>query len=638
MSPAVGFVNENPYAGIGHNGGPVFQDRQYQTEAVDSIWNYFATHPTGNPLVAMPTGTGKSVVIARFLQSVLMRYGNQRILVLTHVKELIQQNYEKLMSLWSFAPAGIYSAGLNQRNLSQAITFAGIASVARRWAQMGHIDLVLIDECHLLSPNDQTMYQTFLAGLRSINPYLRVIGFTATPWRMGHGHLTDPFEDKKGNLCDPLFTDLCFDITGREPFNRLFNEGYLIPLVPKRPDLHLDTEGLRKQAGEYSEKQMQERFDREEITEAALREALEYGHDRKHWLIFASGTDHADHVTDMLNMMGVSAGCVHSKRAGRDQTIADFKAGKIQALVNNNVLTTGFDFPGIDFIIVLRATASVVLWVQMLGRGTRPVFAPIGIGHNGGPIMADLNTIDGRFAAIAASDKQTCLVMDFARNSSKLGPINDPVVPKAKGAGGGTAPVKLCDICEVENHASVRFCGGQPFKTALGCGAEFSFEVKFKDEASTDELIKIDEPIVKVFKVDSVTIDRHEKTGSPPMMKMSYYCGYKSFSEYVCVQHTNFAGRKARKWWGERTDEPMPATTTEAIAIAASVLAAPTHIRVWTNKQYPEIMAFCYDGTAFGTQENNGYVPDIENREVLSAQKAALEKTYSDDFDDDIPF
>jgi DNA repair protein RadD len=625
MSPATGFTNE--IVGIGHNGGPAFQDRPYQTEAVNCIWDYFRTHPTGNPLVAMPTGTGKSVVIARFLQSVMMQFGNQRILILTHVKELIQQNYEKLMMLWQFAPAGIYSEGLNQRNMTQPITFAGIASVARKWAAFGHIDLVLIDEAHLMSPNDQTMYRTFLAGLQSINPHLRVIGLTATPWRMGHGHLIDPYEDSKGNLLPPLFTDVCFDITGLTAFNRLFNEGYLVPLVPKKPKLHLDTEGLHTRGGEFIEKEMQEKFDREDITEAALKEAIEYGFDRKHWLVFASGTDHADHVCDMLNLMGIPAGCVHSKREGRDQTIKDFKSGKIRALVNNNVLTTGFDFPGIDFIIILRATGSAVLWVQMLGRGIRPVY----VGE------FDLNTIAGRLAAIEASGKIDCLVMDFARNIATLGPINDPVTPKAKGKGGGTAPVKECPVCETYNHASVRYCGGQPFKTALGCGSEFLFEVKFAQEAATDELIKIDEPVVQVFKVDSVTIDRHEKDGSPPMMKVSYYCGYKSFSDFICVEHTNFAGRKARKWWSERSDVPMPATTAEAIDIADKVLAAPTHLRVWTNKKYPEIMAFCYDGTAFGTEEASGYVPDVENREVLSQQRAQLASQAWDD-DDDIPF
>ena len=421
---------------------------------------------------------------------------------------------------------------------------------------------------------------------------------------------------------------MCFDITGLEPFNRLFNEGYLVPLIPKKPKLHLDTEGLHTRGGEFIEKEMQEKFDRDDITEAALKEALEYGFDRKHWLVFASGTDHADHVCDMLNMLGVPAGCVHSKREGRDQTFADFKAGKIRALVNNNVLTTGFDFPGIDFIIILRATGSAVLWVQMLGRGIRPVYV--------GPF--DLNTIAGRLAAIEASGKIDCLVMDFARNIATLGPINDPVTPKAKGKGNGTAPVKECPVCETYNHASVRYCGGQPFKTSLGCGSEFLFEVKFGQDAATEELIKIDEPVVKVFKVDSVTIDRHEKEGSPPMMKVSYYCGYKSFSEFICVQHTNFAGMKARRWWKERTDVEMPSTTAEAINIADKVLAAPTHLRVWTNKKYPEIMAFCYDGTAFGTEESSGFTPEIENREMLSQQRAEFASKYANDLDDDVPF
>lgn len=635
MSPATGFTTE--VAGIGHNSG--FQDRPYQSEAVSSVWDYFATHREGNPLIAMPTGTGKSVVIARFLQSVLMAFGNQRILVLTHVKELIQQNYEKLMGLWNFAPAGIYSAGLNQRNMSQPITFAGIASVARKWAQFGHVDLVLVDEAHLMSPNDTTMYRTFLAGLKSINPYLRVIGLTATPWRMGHGHLIDPYEDAKGNILPPLFSDVCFDITSLEAFNRLIHEGYLVPLVPKRPKFLLDTDGLHKRGGEFIEKEMQEKFDRDEITEAALREAIEYAGDRKHWLVFASGTDHADNVCDMLNMLGVSAGCVHSKRAGRDETIEAFKAGKIRALVNNNVLTTGFDFPGIDFIIILRATGSVVLWVQMLGRGIRPVYGLDGKGLLLNGTHADLNTMEGRWAAIADSGKLDCLVMDFARNSATLGPINDPVIPKQKGVGGGTAPVKVCEVCETENHASVRFCGGQPFKTSLGCGSEFLFQVKFGEKAALDELIKIDEPIVKVFKVDSITIDRHDKDGSPPMMKMTYYCGYKAFTEYLGIQHANFLRGKAARWWKERSDVPLPATTAEAIAIADSVLAAPTHIRVWTNKRYPEITMFCFDGTAFGTEEASSYVPGIENREQLSQQRAELARqSYADDFDDDVPF
>lgn len=604
-----------------------FQDRPYQTDAVGSIWAYFYSGATGNPLVAMPTGTGKSVVIARFLQSVFQRFPQQRVMLLTHVKELIAQNYEKLMTLWDFAPAGIYSAGLKKKETHAPITFAGIASVWKAWALFGHIDLILIDEAHLLSPNDATMYRQFILGLKSINPQLKVIGLTATPWRLGHGHLTDPTVDKDGNETPALFTDVCYDITTLEEFNKLIDDGYLIPLVPKPTKVEFDVQGLHTRGGEFIEKEMQERFDKDEITEEALKEAVAIAHEYglKKWLIFASGTDHADNVGDMLSMMGVSNAVVHSKRAGRDESIKAFKRGDITALVNNNVLTTGFDDPQIDLIIVLRATASSVLWVQMLGRGTRPYY----VGNH------DLTTREGRFAAITEGGKLFCMVLDYARNTSRLGPINDPIVPKRKGEGGGDAPVKNCDICETYNHASARFCGGYPFKTPLGCGHEFTFEVKFKETAASDELIKIVEPKVSVLRVDHISYDTHEKEGSPPMVRVNYYCGLKSYNEFVCFEHANYAGKKARSWWKERTDAPFPLSTADALTMIQQV-KQPTHLRVWTNKKpYPEIMAMCFDGTAFGTQESTPFdAPTTENRAIRPPEQ----DWTRDDLDDDIPF
>lgn len=600
-----------------------FQDRPYQTAAVDSIWDYFREQ-TGNPLIAMPTGTGKSVVIARFLQGVYHLYPRQRIMLLTHVKELIQQNYEKLKMIWPFAPAGVYSAGLGEKNANCPLTFAGIQSVWKKWMMFGHIDLVLIDEAHLLSPNDQTMYRSFLAGLRSVNPYLKVVGLTATPWRLGHGHLTDPSEDKQGNLIPPLFTDVCFDLTTMDAFNWLIAQGYLCPLIPKRTKLELSVDGLHIRGGEFIEGEMQAMFDKEEITEAALREAIEiaYAENRKHWLVFASGIDHADHIGQMLEHLGVSCGVVHSKREGRDKTIADFKRGEITAVVNNNVLTTGFDSPHIDLIICLRATASSVLWVQMLGRGTRPDYAD---GYN-------LDDIGGRLAAIQASEKQNCLVLDYARNTSRLGPINDPLVPRRKGAGGGEPPVKVCDRCEVYNHISARVC--------FNCGAEFTFEVKFKADAATEELIKGEMPITKVFNVDHISVDEHRKQGKPPSVKITYYYGYKSISEWVNPEHADWAGRQAAKWWKERTGgvTPMPSTTAELISRIREA-QMPTQLRIWTNKKpYPQIMQYCYDGTSFGTDENAVFLPaDIEVRGVSNSRVAPPVHSFTDD-DDDVPF
>lgn len=602
-------------------------DRPYQTEAVGSIWRYFQDGGTGNPVVAMPTGTGKSIVIARFCQSALTAWPQTKILVLTHVKELIQQNYEKMMMLWAFAPAGIYSAGLNRKDLGAAITFAGIASVAKIWAMFGKVDLIIIDEAHLVSPSEATMYRSFIAGLKSINPHLKVIGLTATPWRLGHGHITDPTE-VKGELIPSLFSDVCFDITGLEAFNRLIAEGYLCPLTPKKTKTLLDVTGVHMRGGEFIESELQVAVDKPAITEAALREAMEIGHDRKKWLIFASGTDHADHIAEMLTSLGISCVAVHSKMstAQRDKNIADFKAGHVRAIVNNNVLTTGFDDPEIDMIIVLRPTASAVLWVQMLGRGTRPLYAK----------GFDLTDLGGRLSAILAGGKFNCLVLDYAGNTKNLGPINDPIVPRRKGQKGGTAPVKCCDICDTWNHASVKYCGGQPIKSDLGCGHEFTFMTKLQMAAASMDLIKGDLPVVEVLKVSHITYSKHEKTGSPPMVRVSYFCGIKSYDEYVLVEHKDWGGRKARKWWEMRTALPFPESTTQALELAPQ-LAPATHLRVWLNKKYPEIMSACFDGSAFGTAIPDEKRPDVDvEKPYVPGERAQREENYC--LDDDIPF
>jgi len=573
----------------------LLQPRSYQVEAVKSIYDYFGSQQ-GNPVLALPTGTGKSVVIAMFLESVFRYFPNQRVMVLTHVKELIQQNYDKLMSFWPTAPAGIYSAGLNRREAYMPITFAGIASVAKKAHLFGRIDLLIIDEAHLVSPSEETMYQALLGTLRSINPNLKVVGLTATPWRLGHGRITE----------DGIFTDVCFDITGMAAFNRLIAEGYLCPLVPKQTKAILDTNGIHMRGGEFVQSELQLAVDKDEITFAALKETMEQAGDRNHWLIFASGVQHAENVGAMLNSLGVPTVVIHSKMSDneRDEGIAGFKSGKYKAAVNNNVLTTGFDFPGIDLIVMLRPTASPVLWVQMLGRGTRPFHM-----------------------------KENCLVLDFAGNTRRLGPINDPVIPRKKGQKGGEAPVKLCGSCATYNHASVTHC--------ICCGAEFHFTTKLKEYASTQELIKGEAPIVEVFKVDHITYSAHEKIGAPPMMKVSYYCGLRMFQEYVCIQHEGFAQRKARQWWTQRSNgAPFPESTALALE-QAETLQAAGHLRIWVNKKYPEILAHCFDGTAFSTQAPDDLAaPTVDTAASSRSLHTPGSAKPSTDFDtdDDIPF
>lgn len=547
--------------------------RWYQDDAVESLFRFFSEHGgvdksgmpvEANPVVAMPTGTGKSLVIGGFTQRVLSYWPKQRILGLTHVKELIEQNANKLFELWPNAPAGIYSAGLGQRDTALPIIFGGVASVVKNLSAFGWRDLLLIDECHLISPNADTMYGEIYTGLKKVNPFIKVIGFTATDYRLGQGRLTD----------GGIFTHKCYDLTTIESFNRLIAEGYLAPLVPKRTKIELDVSSVGMNKGDFTASELQAAVDKSEVTWAALQEACEYGADRRSWLVFASGIEHAEHTAEILNLMGVPAAAIHSKVKNRDELIRAFKRGELRALVNNNVLTTGFDYPPIDLIIMLRPTMSPGLWVQMLGRGTRPWVDGGYIDVSG---KGEMLYIEG--------GKQNCLVLDFAGNTRRLGPINDPVIPKRRSGEKGDAPVKICEVCGVYNHTSARFC--------VNCGTEFVFETKILAHAGTDELLRSELPIVETFDIDRVFYHLHEKQGSPPMIKVQYYCGMRLFNEYVGLEHAGFPGKRARDWWRQRNANEPPSSTAEALQQIAQ-LRIPRRIRVWVNRKYPEILSHEY--------------------------------------------
>jgi len=542
------------------------QDRWYQTEAETSIFDYFYSGKVGNPIVAMPTGTGKSIVIAKFVRSIFQRWPGQRIMMLTHVKKLIEQNASKLMDVWPTAPLGIYSAGLNSRDMILPIVFGGVQSVAKaiqrgvketmipiQHQHFGYRDLLLIDECHLLSPQEDTQYQYVISELRKINPNLKIIGFTATKYRLKQGELTD----------EGLFTDVCYDITGVESFNRLIAEGYIAPLFPKRTQTTIDLSGVGLAAGDFNNKQLENAVDKDEITYSAVREMCEYGHDRKAWLVFASGVDNAEHIASMLQSFGVPSAAVHSKLGDKenDKRIDAFVNGEMRALVNMGMLTTGFDYPAIDLIGMLRPTLSPGLWVQMLGRGTRP-----------------------------SPGKNDCLCLDFAGNTRRLGPINDPKIPRKPGKGGGDVPVRICDGCGTYNHAAARQC--------ICCGIEFPFETKLFETASSDALLAGDAPMIEWIDVGRVIYNLHEKKNkegvlmSPPMIRASYFAGFSRFEKFIGLEHP--PGRflhDSKEWWRmHHCDEP-PITTWQALQ-RTNELRWPKKIRVWLNKKYPEILGF----------------------------------------------
>ncbi len=557
--------------------------REYQEWGLDAIFQYYRSGNTGNPIVAMPTGTGKSPVIAWFIQRCLFTAPATRCIKATHSKELIGQNLDELLGIWPNAPVGVFSAGLKLKQFGYPIIYGGIGSLVKADPEIfGHVDILLIDECDLVSPKDKTMYRLFIVNLKIKNPRLTVIGFTATYYRLGQGMLTE------GE--DALFTDVCFDATSREAFNWFIAQGYLTRLVPKKTQLEIDVSQVHTVGGEYNQKELQQAADQDDITYAACQEMIEQGHDRKRWLVFGTGIQHVINIAAMLNSLGISTTFVHSDtklmpEKERDENIKAHKEGRYRAIVNNGILTTGYNDKKIDLIGFLLATKSARRWVQSLGRGTRPWYAE---GY-------DLNTQQGRLDAIKFGEKPDCLVMDFGGNTKRLGPINDPVLPKAKGkGGGGVAPIRLCDVCGCYNHASATECEF--------CGNPFPRRVNISDVADTEELIAEEERlVVEIFKVDRVTYAEHRKMGSPPSIKVNYYCGLRLFKEYVGIEHGGRAKDRARTWWRDRyqgEDTELPPTTLEAMKSIAK-LKDPTHIRVWIKKKNDEILGYDFTGTAF---------------------------------------
>jgi len=515
--------------------------RPYQSAAIQSIYDYFSKN-AGNPLITIPTAGGKALVMSSFIEGVLKVYPDQRILIITHVRELIEQNHAELKNLWPQAPAGIYSAGLKKREIRAQILFAGIQSIHKRVYDVQQCDLVLIDEAHLIPRSSNTMYRKFLDGLKRLNPMLKVIGLTATPYRLDSGML------HQGE--DSIFTDIAYEISVRE----LIDQGYLSRVISKRMATELDVSGVGTRAGEFIARDLEAAIDKDAITQSAVNEIFAYGHDRRSWLIFCAGVDHAFHLRDAVRARGVSCETIvgETPSAERDTIISDFKRGRIQCLTNANVLTTGFNAPQVDLIAMLRPTKSAGLYVQIVGRGCR-----------------------------LAPGKTDCLVLDFAGNIARHGPI-DAVKPKRpKDGGDGDAPVKACPDCNSIVHAAVRECPD--------CGHLFPPpQIKIEAKASRLDILSGGPP--QWLPVTRVSYARHEKPGKPPSLRVDYWSGLSSHSEWVCIEHAGYPRQKAASWWANRAPGmPLPKGVNEALAVS-NKLRCPAHIAVRPSGRFTEIV------------------------------------------------
>ena len=523
--------------------------RYYQTDAIQSIYDWFAAGKDA-PLIVTPTGSGKSVILGGFIKRAIHDHSDTHILVVTHVKELVEQDAKAIRAICPHASVGIYSAGLGKKQLKQ-ITVASIQSIYRTKTFYGRFDLIIVDEAHLIPHGDSGMYRRLLQESVKANADVKLIGLTATPYRLDSGVLHE------GD--GAMFDGISYEANVAD----LIDQGFLCRLTAKH-GADVDLTGVRLLGGEYNLGQLGERMSAMELVEHHADLIIERCAERNCWLVFCVTVKHAAQITSALRDRGVTAEYVSGDMGDdeRDGKIAAFKAGTVRALVNCNILTTGFDHPPLDAIVMLRPTMSPGLYVQMVGRGLR-----------------------------LHDSKTDCLVLDFGGNVRRHGFI-DAVEPPRKGKKGPaqSAPVKECPRCNSLVPIMLHVCQ---------CGFEFPIAERESETKAHEGAIMSTEVLPTQMKVDRVRYAKHMGKSGVPTLRVDYICGLRIISEYVCIEHAGYARSKAINWWNNRISgygafHPAPASVDQALTLTDD-LVAPEQIVVSFATKFPEIKRHVFD-------------------------------------------
>jgi DNA repair protein RadD len=527
--------------------------RDYQQAAIDATWSYLCNQ-TGHPVIVVPTGGGKSLLCAELARGATDN--GLRVMVLAHRKELLEQNAEKIRALLPNVSVGIYSAGLRSKDTADDVIVAGIQSVYKRAFDFDARHLIIVDEAHLIPNSGSGMYRQFLDDMAISNPKHRVVGLTATPYRLDCGLICGP---------DELFDSFSYEVQ----IGKLIEDGFLSPVV-NRPVNEVDTSELHHRGGEFINAEVESLFESHVVDACQETVAVAAFDHRKHCLIFCSGVQHASHVAELIEQMsGEPVGVItgDSLPLERAAILDAFKHGRLRWLINVDVLTTGFDAPCIDLIAIMRATESPALLAQMLGRGFR-----------------------------IAPGKTDFLVLDFGGNLRRLGQVDDPnfgkIKPKSSGGEPGDAPQKVCPACNKDVFAGSKSCEY--------CGFEFPpSETKHDPTADKHSAVLMSQVKPERWTVLEVTSSVHTKRGAseddPKTFRVNYHCQPfgedtngnltgETISEWVCVEHEGFARRKAMKWWQERTEIECPHTAEEAVEIQRGQGLADT-IEITTKRE-----------------------------------------------------
>ena len=519
----------------------MFKLRPYQKESVDSVIKHFRA--TKNPAVlVLPTGAGKSLVIAE-----LAKIARGRVLVLAHVKELVEQNHDKYENYE--LSAGIFSAGLNRKDDGHKVIFGSIQSVARADDLFfKDFSLLVIDECHRVSLEEDSQYHQVISKLQKNNSELCILGLTATPYRLGlgwiyHYHYKGIVKSEE----ERFFKKCIYEL----PLTYMIRHKFLTPpIVIDSPVACYDFSTLKRknENGSFSITDIEEVLsDQKRVTPGIIGHIISQANERNGVMIFTSSVRHAKEILTLLPE-GISLLVTgDTPEAERDDIIAKFKNQEVKFLVNVSVLTTGFDAPHVDLIAVLRPTESVSLYQQIVGRGLRLfegkedclVLDYTGQGHDlfspevGSEKMSEDSELVQVFCPECGhanlfwgkADSEGNVIEHYGRKCQ--GGFEDPesleVIPC-----GFLYRFKICESCGIENDVSAKICKSCD-ATLVDPDAKLREAMQLKD--------------AHVLKCDTMTFEVDVDKKSRERLVVKYYdFDGESLSEYFYLNREDQRG------------------------------------------------------------------------------------------------
>ena len=407
--------------------------RYYQRNAVEALHSWFDTRPKDPTLIVLPTAAGKTIIFSHFIKEVFDKNPKARFLIMAHRKELVSQAEKKLKTVWPNAPTGVLAAGMKRFQHDAQILIASRDTLAspKRLEKVGKFDYMIIDEAHNVPPNSFTRYKKIIDTL-SARQTMKVMGCTATPYRMGQGYI---YGDRK----DHFFKDIAYSVSIPE----LIQEDYLSRLsafaVNDSAIIDASKVSLKFKGGDFREKELEDIAMVDETIIEVISDWIDnaYTKGRTASVFFCVSVLHAQKMTHYLQQHGISAAVITGETPNleRDKILADFESSKIHALCNVGVLTEGWDAPRTDCIALLRPTQSIGLYVQMCGRGMR-----------------------------LHDDKENCLLLDYGENVARHGCLDE--VRPGESLPGRYKP-KICASCNAINSPSAKECieCGQVFES-----------------------------------------------------------------------------------------------------------------------------------------------------------------------------